>query len=93
MKYGGKFGHIKVDHTHQCHSTHLDVIYNLNSPFIKYTSCTWDWVLRGNLCKHQVIILLAYNDLINNDIINYCGTWYGSNHGGLKTMFVDSKYL
>jgi hypothetical protein len=36
---------------------------------------------------------LAYNDFIDNDIINYYGFGYGSNHGGLKAMFVDSKYL
>jgi hypothetical protein len=26
-------------------------------------------------------------------IINHCRTWYGSNHGGLKAMFVYLKYL
>jgi len=28
-----------------------------------------------------------------DDIINYCGMWYGSNCGGLNTMFVNSRYL
>ncbi len=48
--------------------THLNVIYNLNFPFIEYASCTYEWVLRGNFCKHQAIILLACTDLTIDDI-------------------------
>jgi len=73
--------------------THIHVIYNLNYIFIEYASFTCKWALCGNLCKHQVIILLACSDLTNDDIINYCGMWYGSNRGGLNAMFVDLKYL
>jgi hypothetical protein len=27
------------------------------------------------------------------NIIQYCGTWYGSNYGGFVAMFVDPTYL
>ncbi len=73
--------------------THIHVIYNLNYIFIEYASFTCKWALSGNLCKHQVIILLACSNLTNDDIVNYCGMWYGSNHGGLNAMFMDLKYL
>jgi hypothetical protein len=35
-----------------------------------------------NLCKHQVAILLTCTNFIKENIIQYYGTWYGSNHGG-----------
>jgi hypothetical protein len=32
-------------------------------------------------------------DLTTNNIIEYCSTYYGTHHGGLKCMFVDPTYL
>jgi hypothetical protein len=32
-------------------------------------------------------------DVTQEDVIDYCGTWFGSNHGGLATMFMDPKYI
>jgi hypothetical protein len=32
-------------------------------------------------------------DLTKDNVIQYYGTWYGSNHGGFSTMFVDLTYL
>jgi hypothetical protein len=46
-----------------------------------------------NLCKHQVAIFLTCIDLIEKYIIQYCGTWYGSDHGGFATMFANPTYL
>jgi hypothetical protein len=50
-------------------------------------------VLHGNLCKHQVAIFLTCNDLTKENIIQYYGTWYGSDHGGFATMFANPTYL
>jgi hypothetical protein len=50
-------------------------------------------VLCENLCKHQVVIFLICINLTKDNIIQYYGTWYGSNHGGFATMFVDLTYL
>jgi hypothetical protein len=49
--------------------------------------------LRGNLCKHQVAIFFTCTDLTKENIIQYCGTWYGSDHGGFVAMFVEPTYL
>jgi hypothetical protein len=32
-------------------------------------------------------------DVTQKDVIDYCGTWFGSNCKGLATMFVDPKYI
>jgi hypothetical protein len=69
------------------------VTYKVLLPFTKYVCCTFEWVLHRNLCKHQVVIHLTCIDLTKGNIIRYCGTWYGSNHGGFATMFGDSTYL
>ncbi len=31
-------------------------------------------------------------DLTSNNIIDYCGTWYGINCNGFKAMFIDPTY-
>jgi len=36
---------------------------------------------------------LMVMDVTQEDVIEYCGTWYGSNHGGLPAMFVDPKHI
>ncbi len=80
-----------LDPTHKCDSTnlasddnvnawmeqnqhHLSVIYNLHAPF---TKCKW--ALCGNVCKHQIVVLMTCTNLTPNNIIVYCGTWYGTN--------------
>ncbi len=72
---------------------HLNMTYKVPLPFTKYVCCTCEWVLRGNLCKHQVAIFLTCTDPIKIYIIQYCGTWYGSDRGGFATMFTNPTYL
>ncbi len=38
---------------------HLNMTYKVPLPFTKYVCCTCEWVMHGNLCKHQVAILLT----------------------------------
>jgi len=64
--------------------------YKVPLPFTKYACCTCEWALRGNLCKHQVDILFTCT---KKYIIQYCGTWYGFDHGGFIAMFADPIYL
>ncbi len=66
---------------------HLDVTYKVVLPFTKYVCCTFEWALPGNLCKHQVVIFLICIDFTKENIIQYHGTWYGSNHGSFAAMF------
>ncbi len=72
---------------------HLGAIYKIHAPFTEYASCTCEWALWGNFCKHQIVVLLACTNLTTKNIIEYCGTYYGTHHVGLKCMFVDSTYL
>ncbi len=71
---------------------HFDVVCNFHAPLAKYGSCTCEYALHGNLCNHQVVVLLACTDLSKDDIINYY-TWYGTGCRGFKAMFMDLKYL
>ncbi len=61
--------------------------------FTEYACCTCEWVLHGNLCKHQVVILLLCTNITKENILQYCGTSYGSNCGGFVAMFADLTYL
>ncbi len=45
------------------------------------------------MCKHQITVILTCTNIFQEDIIHYCGTWYGSHCGGLGHMFVDLQHL
>ncbi len=70
---------------------HLNMTYKVPLPFTEYACYTCEWALRGNLCKHQVVVLFTCTDLIKKYIIQYYGRWYGSNHGGFATMFANNE--
>ncbi len=67
--------------------------YKVPFPFPKYVCCTCEWALRGNLCKHQVVLLLTCPNFSKKNIIQYCGTWYGFDHGGFAAIFANPTYL
>jgi hypothetical protein len=72
---------------------HLNMTYKVPFPFTKYVCCTCEWTLRKNLCKHRVAIFLTCTDFIKENIIQYCGTWYGYDRGGFATIFANLTYL
>jgi hypothetical protein len=72
---------------------YLNMTYKIPFPFTKYVCCTCEWALLGNLCTYQVAIFLTCIDLTKENIIQYCGTWYGSNREGFFAMFADLTYL
>ncbi len=84
-----KIGHAWLVRSQQ----HLNMTYKVPLPFTKYTCCTCEWALHGNLCKHQVVIFLTCTDFTKENIIQYRGTWYGFDHGGFAAMFADPTYL
>ncbi len=45
------------------------------------------------MCKHQIVVILTCIDITQEDIIHYCGTWYGSHCGGLVHMFANSRHI
>ncbi len=49
--------------------------------------------LRGNMCKHQIVIILTCTYISQEDIIHYYGTWYGSHCAGLGHMFVNPRQI
>jgi hypothetical protein len=72
---------------------HPNVIYAMKFPFTNIFCCTCEWALRGNECKHQIVVIFTCIDISQEDIIHYCGTWYGSHRGGLGHMFVDPQHI
>jgi len=52
-----------------------NVIYAVKFPFIEISCCTCEWALRGNMCKHQIVVILTCIDIFQEDIIHYRGTW------------------
>jgi hypothetical protein len=83
----------KTGHTWKVQNQqHQNMTYKVTFLFTKYVCSRCEWVLHGNLCKHQVV-LLTCTDIIKENIIQYCGTWYGSNHGHFVAMFVGPTYL
>ncbi len=62
-----------------------NVIYTMKFPFIEIFCCMCEWALWRNMCKHQIVVILTCTNIFQEDIIHYCGTWYGSHHGGLVT--------
>jgi len=41
----------------------------------------------------KLSFILTCTNLTNENIIQYCWTWYGFDRGGFATMFVDPIYL
>jgi hypothetical protein len=47
-------------------------------PFVDYACYSCEHAVRGNLCKHQIAILLNFLlDCHASTILEYCGTYYG----------------
>jgi hypothetical protein len=72
---------------------HPNMTYKVSLLFTKYTCSRCEWVLCGNLRKHQVAIFLTCTDLTKENTIQYCGTWYGFDRGGFIAMFANPNYL
>ncbi len=70
-----------------------NVIYAVKFPFIKIFCCTCEWALWGNMCKHQIVVILTCTNIFQEDIIYYRGTWYGSHCGGLGHMFTNPWHI
>jgi hypothetical protein len=70
-----------------------NVIYMVKFPFTEIFCCTCEWALRGNMCKHQIVVILIWINIPQEDIIHYCGTWYGSHRGKLGDMFADPQQI
>ncbi len=70
-----------------------NVIYAVKFPFTEIFCCTCEWTLQRNMCKHQIVVIITCIDISQEDLIHYCGTWYGSHRAGLGHMFVDPWHI
>ncbi len=70
-----------------------NVIHSVKFPFTEIFWGTCEWALRGNMCKHQIVVILTCINISQEDIIYYCGTWYGSHRGGLGHMFANPQHI
>jgi len=62
------------------------------NPFVDYACCSCEHALRGNFCKHHIAILLKFLlDCRESSILEYCGTYYGIQRGGLEALCLYSK--
>jgi hypothetical protein len=49
--------------------------------------------MQGNLCEQQIMIIFTIMNVTQEDVIEYSGTWYESNCGGLPIMFTNPKHI
>jgi hypothetical protein len=47
----------------------------------------------GIFCKHQIVIFFMATDVTQEDVIDYCGTWYTFMCGGLIAIFANPKHI
>jgi hypothetical protein len=64
----------EIDHAWMVWSQqHLNMTYKVPIPFTKYACCACEWALCGNLCKHQIIVLLHVPISLKNISFNIVG--------------------
>ena len=61
--------------------------YDVIDPYTSYASCSCEWCIRGNMCKHQLGIIKASTDISWGVILEFFGTYYGSLRSGIEAMF------
>ena len=64
--------------------------YKVSCPYLRYSCCSCPSGLRGNFCKHQCAIILQYTDIPESMLLEFCGTYFGTNKRGIWTMFEAS---
>jgi hypothetical protein len=47
-----------------------NVMYVMKFPFTKIFCYTCEWALRGNMCKHQIVVILTCIDIFQKNIIH-----------------------
>ncbi len=55
-----------------------------------YACCSCKLAIWGNLCKHLAIILLTTN-ILKSTLLEFYGTYFGSQRGGLNVLFTTSS--
>ncbi len=52
-----------------------------------YVCCSYKWAIWGNLCKHQIAIILFTIDILESTLLEFCATYFNFQRGGLDVLF------
>jgi hypothetical protein len=61
--------------------------YVVPKPYTMYACCFYKWAIQGNLCKHQIAIILFTTDILESILSEFCATYFNSQKGGLDVLF------
>ena len=62
-------------------------VYLVYNPDSEWGCCDCAWALKGNICKHQVkVLLMLHPSLAEGTITRYCGSLAGTREGGRGNM-------
>ena len=61
--------------------------YSIYSPDCEWGCCDCMWALKGNICKHQIkVLMILHPSLAEGTITRYCGSLAGTSEGGRGNM-------
>ena len=61
--------------------------YSVYNPDCEWGCCDCAWALKGNICKHQIkVLMMLHPSLAEGTITRYCGSLAGTNEGGRGNM-------
>ena len=62
-------------------------LYSVYSPECEWGCCDCMWALKGNICKHQIkVLMILHPELAEGTITRYCGSLAGTCEGGRANM-------
>ena len=62
-------------------------VYYVYSPDCEWGCCDCVWALKGNICKHQIkVLMILHPSLAEGTITRYCGSLAGTTEGGRGNM-------
>ena len=65
----------------------LELWYHVIDPYTSYASCSCEWCIGENMCKHQLAIIKASTNIPLGVMLELFGTYYESLRGGIEVMF------
>ena len=67
--------------------TNASKSYSVYNPDCEWGCCDCAWALKGNICKHQIkVLMILHPNLAEGTITRYCGSLAGTTEGGRGNM-------
>ena len=67
--------------------TNASKSYKVYNPDCEWGCCDCVWALKGNICKHQIkVLMMLHPSLAEGTITRYCGSLAGTTEGGRGNM-------